>query len=102
MSYFEKVKEEIFKYEHLGEEVVPETGALLIGRAPHVAPQAWLHSIYPVLNNEEILQLEQIVGTELPGTYKFFLMNASNGLNLFVGKFVLYGLRKVPGGDQGP
>jgi len=97
MSYFENVKEEIFKYKHLGEEEVPETGALLIGRAPHVARLAWLHSLYPVLNNEEVLQLEQVVRTEIPESYKSFLMNASNGLSLFVDAFYLYGLRKLAG-----
>src|SRR5690242_17744792 len=97
MSYFENIKEEIFKYKHLGEEEVPETGALLIGRAPHVARLAWLHSLYPVLNNEEVLQLEQVVRTEIPESYKSFLMNASNGLSLFVDAFYLYGLRKLAG-----
>ena len=97
MSYFEKVKEKISMYKYLGEEVVPETGALLIGRAPHVARLAWLHSIYPVLNDEEVLQLEQIVRMEIPASYKVFLMNASNGLTLFVDTFNLYGLRKVAG-----
>jgi hypothetical protein len=37
MNYFEEIKKELFKFKHLGEETVTETGALLIGRAPHIA-----------------------------------------------------------------
>ena len=80
MNYMEEVRGEIFRYKHLGEEIIPETGALLIGRAPHVAELAWLHSLFPVLNNEEIGKLEEVVKTEIPEPYKEFLMNCSNGL----------------------
>ncbi len=35
----------IGKYRHLGLEYVPETGATLIGRAPHIGSEAWLNVI---------------------------------------------------------
>jgi hypothetical protein len=39
--YFEEVKIVLLNYQHLGMET-SENGTLLIGRAPHVASQAWL------------------------------------------------------------
>jgi hypothetical protein len=40
-AYFQEVKIELLNYQHLGMETF-ENGTLLIGRAPHVASQAWL------------------------------------------------------------
>jgi hypothetical protein len=96
MNYFEEVKNEIFKYRNLGEEKA-ENGTLLIGRAPHIARLAWLHSIYPTLNEQDIAALKNEVQTDIPDTYKQFLKNCSNGLTLFVRQFSLYGLRKQSG-----
>ncbi len=96
MHYFEEVKNELFKFKHLGEEITPN-GALLIGRAPHVARQAWLHSIYPTLNEQEVGTLERELNMPIPESYKWFLQHGSNGLDIFVAKFFLYGLRKDMG-----
>jgi hypothetical protein len=59
MNYFEAVKKELFKFENLGIEK-SENGTILIGRAPHVAKQAWLHSIHPVLSEQDIVTLERV------------------------------------------
>ena len=96
MNYFEEVKKELFKYKNLGEEI-SQNGTLLIGRAPHVAELAWLHEIYPVLNDADIVNLEVELNTKIPEDYKFFLQHYSNGLGVFVSKFSLYGLRKELG-----
>lgn len=96
MNYFEEVKKELFKFENLGVEK-SENGTTLIGRAPHIAKQAWLHSIYPVLNEQDIVTLESELNTQIPNDYKWFLLNCSNGLKIFVSKFYLYGLRKELG-----
>ena len=96
MNYFEEVKREIFKYKNLGEEI-SQNGALLIGRAPHVAEFAWLHRINPVLTDEDIKKIEAELDTKVPDDYKFFLQHYSNGLGIFVSKFYLYGLRKELG-----
>ena len=93
MQYFEEVRTALLKYQHLGMEK-SENGTLLIGRAPHVAKQAWLHSIYPTLNDQEVGKLESELNMPIPESYKSFLQNGSNGLGVFVGKFSLYGLRK--------
>jgi hypothetical protein len=97
MNYFEEVKKELFKYKYLGEETVSDTGALLIGHAPHIAPQAWLHKIYPVLNDDDIAIVESNLNTRIPSDYKYFLQHNSNGLNIFVATFALNGHRKQLG-----
>ena len=93
MNYFEDVKKELFKYKDLGEEI-SQNGTLLIGRAPHIAPLAWLHAIYPVLSDGDVANLEEELNTKIPEEYRFFLQHYSNGLGIFVAKFYLYGLRK--------
>jgi hypothetical protein len=96
MNYFEEVKNELLKFENLGLEK-SENGTILIGRAPHIAKYAWLHEIYPVLIDEDIIKLESELKTEIPSDYKSFLLKCSNGLGMFVSKFYLYGLRKELG-----
>lgn len=96
MIYFEIVKKELSKFENLDVEK-SENGTILIGRAPHIAKQAWLHSIHSVLNEQDIFKLEGELNTDIPKDYKWFLLNCSNGLKIFVSKFSLYGLRKELG-----
>lgn len=96
MNYFEQIKKELYKFENLGIET-SLNGAILIGKAPHVAQFAWLNSIYPVLDEQNILQLETELKTSIPADYKSFLLNYCNGLGIFVSKFSLYGLRKELG-----
>lgn len=96
MNYFEEVKKELYSFEYLGLEK-SELGAILIGKAPHIAPVAWLHSLYPTLTNEDLDLLEKELDTNIPKEYKDFLLNYSNGLSIFVSKFSLYGMRKELG-----
>ena len=96
MNSFEEVKIELYKYENLGIEK-SENGTILIGKALHIAPLAWINKIYPVLNEDDILLIENELKTEVPLDYKNFLTNFSNGLNIFVGTFSLDGLRKELG-----
>ncbi len=96
MDYFEEVKKELFKFRKLGEEK-SDNGTMLIGKAPHIAQFAWLHEIYPVLSNEDIITIERELGTSVPEDYRLFLQNGSNGLGVFVAKFYLLGLRKELG-----
>lgn len=85
-----KALERLKGYKHLGEKLC-ENGTLLIGRAPHIAPYAWLNFIYPPLSNEEIQNLEHEMKTEIPNDYKSFL-KISNGLGI-LHTLSLYGLR---------
>ncbi len=96
MNYFDIVKKELYKFQNLGLET-SENGTILIGRAPHIAKFAWLHEIYPVLQNQDIPKVEEDLKTDIPEDYKYFLLNYSNGLGMFVSKFALYGVRKQLG-----
>jgi len=70
-----------------------ENGAHLYGHVPHVAPQAWLHIIYPALNDEELADLESTLRRPVPPEYRQ-LLKVTNGLTLFSGAVDLYGRRR--------
>ena len=89
----EKVKELIFKFQHLGIETA-ETGATLIGKAPHIALLAWLNKIYPTLDTDDIILLETKLKTTIPTEFKKFLMGFSNGLHILNTTFCIDGLRR--------
>ncbi|MGZ3759793.1 MAG: SMI1/KNR4 family protein [Mucilaginibacter sp.] len=79
-------------YRLLGEKRL-ENGTYLIGKAPHIAPNAWLHSIYSGLNLNEIKELEKVLDKPIPDCYRSFL-EKSNGLKIFNTTFCLDGLRR--------
>ncbi|MES2108972.1 MAG: SMI1/KNR4 family protein [Bacteroidota bacterium] len=83
------------RYKTLGEQRL-EDGTLLIGRAPHIAPQAWLHSIYPPLTIDDLAGLATAINAEIPEAYRTFLQHY-NGLKIFNTTFCLYGLRRNSG-----
>ncbi|AUC15800.1 hypothetical protein BTO06_11855 [Tenacibaculum sp. SZ-18] len=87
-----EIRNRLNKYEKLGIEK-QSNGTELIGKAPHIAPLAYLHSIYKGLNNDEIGRLEQELKTEIPKDYKEFL-KFSNGLHIFNTTLYLNGLRE--------
>ncbi len=91
MNNIDNILDHIKGYRNLGERKL-ENGTLLIGKAPHIAPQAWLHSIYPSLAEEQIKELENRMQVEIPIDYKIFL-KMCNGLNVFNTTFNLYGYR---------
>jgi len=78
-------------YAYLGEEK-HDDGTLLFAKAPHIAPQAWLHCIYAPLNDKDIHVLEKETGQEVPNAYKNFL-KISNGLSVFNTALSLFGKR---------
>ena len=69
-----------------------KNGAELFGRAPHIAPMAWLHSIYRGLLAHEIQLLEVKIGIPFDANFKKFL-TVTNGLNVFNTTFNIYGSR---------
>lgn len=87
------------KYKHLGMEYVPQTGAMLIGRAPHVGSEAWLNSIYDTLSEGDVMAMEKSMGRKIPTQYREFLLNCSNGLNFMHTTLCLFGHRKIVGRD---
>ncbi|QSB25654.1 SMI1/KNR4 family protein [Flavobacterium sp. CLA17] len=96
MNYLEVLKKGLYKFEDLGVQK-SENGAILIGKAPHIAQLAWLNKIYPILGDKDIVLLGKELKREIPKDYKLFLTNFSNGLNIFVSTFSLHGLRKELG-----
>jgi hypothetical protein len=87
------------KFSYLGESKLKD-GTILIGRAPHIAPFAWLHTLYPPLTEDEIANLEHQLGMTIPQPYCEFL-KISNGLTVFNNTLALYGLRKRYGRSIG-
>jgi len=73
-------------------------GTLLVAPAPHVAPQAWLHKVFPGLTDAELARLEKMLKREIPDDLHRFL-KTMNGVSLFSESLDLYGLRK--GGGRG-
>jgi|SRR6185437_3598697 len=88
---FKQISNILESYSWLGREVTPY-GTTLIGKAPHIAPMAWLHTIYKPLKEEEIISLEMDIGYSIPKSIKDFL-KCSNGLNVFNTDFYIYGKR---------
>ena len=76
-------------------------GAQLIGHVPHVAPQAYLHTIYAPLDEPEISSIEQQLGRKLPEDFRDFL-RTTNGLKVFSDSLSIDGLRKnyIRTGDE--
>lgn len=87
-----KVLEKLIAYSYLGEKTIG-SGTILIGRAPHIAPQAWLHSFFDPLTENEIQLLEGLLTTVIPDQYKEFLM-VTNGLGIFNTTISLFGMRR--------
>lgn len=77
-------------YSYLGQHQT-ENGTLLIGKAPHIAPQAWLHRIFEPLSDSQIKELELKMKISIPHDYRCFL-NYSNGLGVFNTTLSLYGM----------
>ncbi len=82
----------LMRFSHLG-VTHSRNGALLIGKAPHIAEYAWLNVMYPCITEAEVCDLEKRLGVAIPEVYKDFLMNVSNGLNVMNCTLALHGCR---------
>jgi len=67
-------------------------GTDLIQHVPHVAPLAYLHSVFPPLSESAVDELNEAVGGVLSADYREFLLKA-NGLTVFTSALSLYGIR---------
>ena len=86
---------EVFKIVRLADAFGSETsenGALMYGHVPHVAPLAWLHIVYPGLDDQALAALEISLRCPIPLEYRQ-LLKVTNGLSLFSGALDLYGRR---------
>lgn len=92
MDYFDRVLEVLKSYESLGVRILDD-GTRLIGHVPHIAPEAWLHDIYPPLRGHSIGYIESDIEMALPSVFSEFLAR-SNGLYTFSGHLFIRGLRR--------
>jgi len=69
-------------------------GAHLYGHVPHLAPEAWLHSLYAGLSTQELQSMELKCGRPIPSIFRDFLSH-TNGINLFSGHLYIYGMRST-------
>lgn len=83
--YFESAR-------NLGSDILQD-GTELIGRTPHVAPDARFHLVFPGLDSEQIEKIEHELGRHVPITYRQFLTR-HNGLILYAGAISFYGFRR--------
>jgi len=86
-----KIINPLRQFDYLGESKL-DNGTILIGKAPHIAPMAWLHSIHHPLTDVQIGELEEKIKIAIPSEYKDFL-KTTNGLKVFNTTFCLDGLR---------
>lgn len=80
---------------------VTSMGARLVGHVPHVAPEAYLHIVFPPLSEADMTALEGELRRPLPVAYRT-LLGVTNGLTLFSGSLSIYGRRTsyVRTGDE--
>lgn len=88
-----KIEQFVMQYEDLGTMEL-DNGTVLVGKAPHVGSEAWLHELFKPLSKDDCIEIESALKTKLPKEYKDFLTSDYNGLRIFVTTFSLYGLRK--------
>lgn len=86
-----KVIEVVDSYAGGGERRL-ETGTRLVCPAPDIAPLAWLHVLFPGLNEGEVASLEVALRCNFPADYRDFLMH-TNGIFLFAYRTKIFGIR---------
>lgn len=89
---FREVVRTTTKWSAKGEKLL-SNGVRLICPVPHVAPEAWLHVLFPPLFPAETETMEKNLGILLPNDFKRFLQQ-TNGLELFSYRVSIFGLRK--------
>jgi hypothetical protein len=91
MKDFKRIISHLDKFKPYGNEIT-DNGTVFIGKAPWVAPKAWLFIIYPPINENEIILLEKQMQLTIPMSFRQFLL-FSNGLSIFHSNLSIFGLR---------
>ena len=81
MDAIEQAIQFLQTYERLGSRALQD-GTLLIARAPHIAPEAWLHQVFGPLAEDRIQRMEEQLDRSLPTDYRRMLYTC-NGLSEF-------------------
>ena len=89
-STYNQLIANIETWSRLGVETLP-AGTRRIAHIPHLAPHAYLHTIFPPLPAGEIGAMEVLVGKAFPPSLVFFF-SRTNGMHLFH-QISVYGLR---------
>lgn len=89
---FDEVVRTMSKWSSKGEKLL-SNGVRLICPTPLVAPEAWLHVLYPPLASKKIEVMEKKLGVSLPNDFKEFLRRA-NGVDMFSYHISIWGVRK--------
>jgi len=79
------------KWSHNGVKEI-SNGATLICHVPHIAPQAWLHTIYAGLTDKNMDVLQENIRGILPKDY-VDLLKCTNGINIFSDSLSIWGMR---------
>jgi hypothetical protein len=78
----------LLRYSSLGHEINEEWE--LIGKAPHIAPLAWLHRFYKGLSDDQIALMENQIRMRVPNVLRD-LFYETNGLKFFNTTFSISG-----------
>lgn len=87
-----ELEKQLMRFSHLGVSY-SKNGALMIGKAPHIAEFAWLNVMYPCITEAEVCDLEKKLECAIPEVYRNFLMNVSNGFDIMNCTLALHGCR---------
>ncbi len=60
----------IYRFENQGIEDSQSIGAILIGKASHIAPEAWLNTLYPPLSKNDVQALGKNWAWKFPSIIK--------------------------------
>jgi hypothetical protein len=94
---YEQVRERVGSVTDLGHETLP-SGAEVFGHVPETGPDAWLHALYPGLDDEELDAVADDLDRSVPAAYADWL-RLTNGLELFVTTLALFGVVREGGRD---
>lgn len=89
-QYFPNFVRELGKYSQSG-FLVDDNKVVKICHLPRVAPNAWLHTIYPSVDPQLIVKVKTLLRVELPQEYQNF-MRFCNGATLFHTFVEIWGL----------
>lgn len=91
MSQVKRALDDLSRWRQLGEIMLAD-GTRLIGRVPHVAPEAWLHQLFGPLAPEKVHDLQESLHFRFPKELADFY-TLCNGLNMFSCTLCIYGRR---------
>lgn len=69
-----------------------ESGTVMLGHVPHVAPQAWFHILFSKLYRSHIELIEFSLKSTVPNCLRN-LLYINNGMNIFSNNLSFYGYR---------